>query len=295
MKQGKALEQIEKAIQEHLNCRSNVEVESNAKLKDVWGIEREIDVFVYATNPKEITGIAFECRDHKRKVGLFEIDSFIGKYHDLPQIKKIIVVSTSGFTKDAQHKAEKYNIGLHTIENVPYEEILKCFDVYRLLDKIEVRLPYYIVLEESDKMLPYYGQKVYNAKDDTQVLIRIDWLSALLERQSSIHEQLSSQHTNRAEITCAFIPSEKWYILDSNNTKQVIKEFCVIVHVTMNAQLQDITEQKFDVASSVRISEWKQTDVDDLVLVQNDQKYSVFRKDKDGNINRANVVPQYSI
>jgi hypothetical protein len=48
-------------------------------------------------------------------------------------------------------------------------------------------------------------------------------------------------------------------------------------------------------ASSMRISEWKQTDVDDLVLIHDAKTYSVFRKDKDGNIKRANVVPQYSI
>ena len=292
MKKGKALEQVEKAIQEHLNGRSKNDVVPNATLIDVLGIKREIDVLVCSKEHKDF-GIAFECRDHKRKVGLFEIDSFIGKYHDMPQIKKVIVVSTSGFTKDAQRKAEKYNIGLHTIENVPYEEILKCFHVLRLRSKVEILLPLYIQIEGIDTLVPYLNQKVYVLKDDAEVPIFENIIAFMQKQISTIQEKLSAMNTNTGAFLFPIVSPEKWYILDGNNNKQIIREWHIATQVVMDVREQGITEQKFDVASSARVSEWKQTDVDDLVLIHDDQICSVFRKDKDGNIKRANVVPQY--
>lgn len=294
MKKGKALEQVEKAIQEHLNGRSNNAVKTNEILIDIWGIKREIDVLIYPKGHKNF-GIAFECRDHKRKVGLFEIDSFIGKYHDLSQIKKVIVVSTSGFTKDAQRKAEKYNIGLHTIENLPYEEILKCFEVIRLRSKVEILLPLYIQIEGIDTLVPYLNQKVYVLKDDAEVPIFENIIAFMQKQISTIQEKLSAMNTNTGAFLSPLVSPEKWYILDGNNNKQIIREWRIATQVVMDVQEQGITEQKFDMASSMRISEWTQTDVDDLVLIHDAKTYSVFRKDKDGNIKRANVVPQYSI
>ena len=293
MKQGKALEQLEKAIQEHLNSRSNNAVISNAFLIDACGIEREIDVLVHPKGNKDF-GIAFECRDHKRKVGLFDIDSFIAKYNDLPQIKKVIVVSTSGFTKDARKKGMHHNIALQSINDLPYSEISKYLNVFRIFSRISICLPYDIVLEDGEKLLPYLLQKVYAVKDNTEVIVRIDYVSSLWERMSYIHDQLCARQTNNAEIELAFIPQEKWYIFDQNNNKQVIKEFRVTAKLSMDAQEQEITEQKLDVASSVRVSEYKQPDGKDLLLVHNNQRYSVFQKEKDGNVEKATVVPQYS-
>lgn len=291
MKQGKTLEQLEKAIQEHLNSRSNNAVKSNAFLIDACGIEREIDVLVFPKGHKE-SGIAFECRDHKRKVGLFDIDSFIAKYNDLPQIKKVIVVSTSGFTKDARKKGMRHNIGLHTINDLPYSEISKYLNVFRIFSRISICLPYCIVLEEGEELLPYLFQKVYALKDDAEVIVRIDFISSLLARISYIQDQLCARHTNNEKIELAFIPQEKWYIFDQNNNKQVIKEFRVNAELCMDTQEQEITEQKLDVTSSVRVSEFKQPDGKDLMLVHDDQRYSVFQKDKEGNIKRAPVILQ---
>lgn len=170
MKQGKALEQLEKAIQEHLNSRSNNVVISNAFLIDACGIEREIDVLVHPKGNKDF-GIAFECRDHKRKVGLFDIDSFIAKYNDLPQIKKVIVVSTSGFTKDARKKGMHHNIALQSINDLPYSEISKYLNVFRIFSRISICLPYDIVLEDGEKLLPYLLQKVYAVKDNKDMYL----------------------------------------------------------------------------------------------------------------------------
>ncbi len=293
MKKGKVLEQVEKAIQEHLNGPDTVVV-SNAKLKDVLGIEREIDVFVYATNDKEKKGIAFECRDHKRKVGLFEIDSFIGKYQDLPQITKVIVVSTSGFTKDAQCKAENYNIGLHTIEDVSYEEILRFLNVFRVGCKIELLPQCFMVIDGTDTLLPQGVVKVYNEKTDAEVNV-LKSLSTFLQMQiSSIHDKLCADNTNTKTFPFTFMPPEPWYIFDINNTKRSVREFHIETNWTMIAHPLDISTQKLDVTSSVRVSEWSQTDVDDLVSVHDGHTYSVFIKDNDDNIRRASVVPQYS-
>ncbi|MBQ2175863.1 MAG: restriction endonuclease [Alphaproteobacteria bacterium] len=291
MKKGKAYEQLVMAIEKHFNGNNNC-VFPNAKLIDVFGIKREIDVLVYPIENNKEWGVAFECRDHKRKVGLFEIDSFITKYHDLPQIKKVIIASTSGFTKDAQLKAEKYNIELHPFKNVPNTDILIQPEVSRLLSKVEITLPYYIVLEDSDILVPFFGQKVYDLNNNAEVKVGIDLVTFLQERMSYIQDQLNANHTNTAEIVCPFIPQEKWYILDCKNNKHIIKKWRIIADISMAEQTQDITEQKIDVSSAVRTAKFGKQ----LLLVQDDkQKCSAFIEQTDGTLRMANVIPQISI
>ena len=167
MKAGKAFEQLTTAIQQHVN--SNADVVPNAPLTDICGILREIDVLVTLPTSSGKQEIAFECRDHKRKVGVFDIDSFISKYHDLPQIDKIVVVSNSGFTKSAKLKAQCHNIELHPLNDVPYAEILRIADVYRLKCKIEIPLPFYLVVGEKNLYIPYQGQNVYDLTNDSEI------------------------------------------------------------------------------------------------------------------------------
>lgn len=70
---------------------------------------REVDILLeqQAFGLKLLIGV--ECRGRSRKGDVEWIDGLIGKYHDLP-VKKIIAVSSSGFSKTAKQKAEAHNI-----------------------------------------------------------------------------------------------------------------------------------------------------------------------------------------
>lgn len=293
MKKGKALEQMIKAIRDHLNNSPDITVVPNAKLTDSCGIEREIDVLVNISKQGETKGIAFECRDHNRKVGVFDIDAFATKYDDLPQITKRIVVSTAGFTKQARQKAKHHNIELHSYTNVPYAEILNFVDVYRIKGKIEVPLQFYIIAEDNNTPLIYCGQKVFNIKDDTPVNIELNIIPFILSWISHIHDKLEAQHTNSGRVLLPFVPPEKWYFLDPYNEKHIVKELCFIVDASLNAHLLDITEQKQYSTSSVRVSKYEQTDNKDLILINDEKSYSAFLQGEDETINKAPIVPQF--
>jgi hypothetical protein len=145
MQAGKALEHLVAAIQEHLKDNPNAKVTLNEKLPNRSGNKREIDVFVQTKVNGENIGIAFECKDYKRKVTEPTIDAFWAKINDLPQVHKGIIVTTTGYTKGAQKEAKSHNIGLYLIDDLPLNEIIPNHNfysarvlVYPLLNALEL-------------------------------------------------------------------------------------------------------------------------------------------------------------
>ncbi len=290
MKAGKALEQLVTEIQKYLG--NNSDVKSNAPLADVCGIKREIDVLVRISNGEKKQVIAFECKDYKRKVDIKEVEAFICKCHDLPEINKGIIVSSHGFTIGAQRKAQYHGIELHPLNDVPYAEILRIADVYRLKCKIEIPVPFYLVVGEKNLYIPYQGQNVYDLTNDSEIQLVGKILTSFTERVSSIDDLLKARHTNTAQLPYTFIPPEKWYLLDADNNKHIIKLCFAIINVAMNSQLLDVTEQKLYAANDVRVSKYAQTDGNSLLLINDDKQYSAFLQDADGTINKTPVIPQ---
>ncbi len=78
-------------------------------------IKREVDVLI----EKELGGtklrFAVECRGRARRDSVEWIDGLIGKYIDL-HVNKIIAVSESGFTGNAEIKAKRHKIELISLE-----------------------------------------------------------------------------------------------------------------------------------------------------------------------------------
>ena len=290
MKAGKALEQLVAEIRKYLG--NNSDVEHNYPLTDVCGVKREIDVLVKISNEEEKQVIAFECKDYKNKVGIKEVEAFVCKCHDLPEIHKGIMVSSHGFTIGAQKKAQYHGIELHPLNDVPYAEILRIADVYRLKCKIEIPLPFYLVVGEKNLYIPYQGQNVYDLTNDSKIQLEGKILTSFTERVSSIDDQLKARHTNTAQLPYTFIPPEKLYLLDADNNKHIIKLCFAIINVTMNSQLLDVTEQKLYAANDVRVSKYAQTDGNSLLLINDEKQYSAFLQDAEGIIHKTPVIPQ---
>lgn len=89
--------------------------ESEELIDLVTGERREVDVLVRAVVGQHKIALAIECRDHQRKADVTWIDNLIGKYKNLP-VSSVIAVSRSGFTKNAQKKAEMNSIKTLTLE-----------------------------------------------------------------------------------------------------------------------------------------------------------------------------------
>jgi hypothetical protein len=71
--------------------------------------QREVDVCVEGTFAGHHTLIGIECRDHKRKQDVTFVESMHAKHSRLPT-DVLILASSSGFTKLALDKANKFNI-----------------------------------------------------------------------------------------------------------------------------------------------------------------------------------------
>ena len=128
--------------------------------------------------------------------------------------------------------------------------------------------------------------------NDAEIQLEGEIITSFLERVSSLEDQLKSHNTNTAQLPYSFVPYEKWYILDSDNNKHIIKLCCAIIDVSMDSRSLDVSEQKLYAANWVRVSRYAQTDGNNLLLVNDENKCSAFLQNKEETIRRAEVVPQ---
>lgn len=123
-KSGKYLEQLVWAIQDAVKDSPNISVHTNVLLKDVSGINREIDVLVENRNISPTFRVAFECKDYNKKVDVQIVDAVVGKFMDIPDIHDRVIVSSLGYTKSAEIKAASHNVQLFTLSKIPLDKIL---------------------------------------------------------------------------------------------------------------------------------------------------------------------------
>ncbi|OLT43926.1 hypothetical protein BJF86_13275 [Serinicoccus sp. CNJ-927] len=77
------------------------------------GTMREVDVVVESTLAGHPVVVALECRDHARPQDVTWVEQEIGKHARLPT-NKLVLVSSSGFTREARQVAEKHHVALLT-------------------------------------------------------------------------------------------------------------------------------------------------------------------------------------
>ncbi|HMW70592.1 MAG TPA: restriction endonuclease [Cellvibrionaceae bacterium] len=124
---GKNYEQFVKSLQqalldsEDLIGQKNIQVETNKKLMDSCGVEREFDVYW----EYELAGITYktviECKDYKSSISVEKIDALIGKIRDLPDIKPIFATRT-GYQSGAEIKAKANKIDLLIVRQQSEED-----------------------------------------------------------------------------------------------------------------------------------------------------------------------------
>lgn len=114
---GSEYEQFVKNLQqalldsEDLIKQNNVKIETNKKLKDNCGVEREFDLYW----EYELAGVTYktviECKDYQSRVSIEKIDALIGKVRDLPDLKAVFATKT-GYQSGAKTKAKFNKIDL---------------------------------------------------------------------------------------------------------------------------------------------------------------------------------------
>jgi hypothetical protein len=85
-------------------------VTESTELTDlVTGEPREVDVVIEGEIAGEALIVGIECRDHKRAQAVGWVDEMRGKHEHLPT-NRLVLVSSSGFTRQARNSAEKANV-----------------------------------------------------------------------------------------------------------------------------------------------------------------------------------------
>lgn len=117
MSNGKDYEQFVKKLHQALlhseliGSSKNIEIESNKKITDNNGTEREFDLYW----EYELAGVTYktviECKDYASRVTIEKIDALIGKIRDIPDLKPVFATKT-GYQSGAETKARANKIDL---------------------------------------------------------------------------------------------------------------------------------------------------------------------------------------
>jgi Restriction endonuclease len=122
--------QIEKAVLEHgWTAKESGEIVEN-------GYVREVDILIEGSVSGHPVKIFIECRDHGRPQNVEWIEALIGKY---PNLRPLIAVSRSGFTKQARDKADRNSIQLLTLKEAMNEPWSKRMQIRRHTRHTEVK------------------------------------------------------------------------------------------------------------------------------------------------------------
>ena len=98
-------------ISESIAAQKNVVVETNKKLLDNCGVERQFDIFWEYQLGGFTYKTVIECKDYDSKVSVDKIDSLVGKIQDLPDLKAVLATK-KGYQSGAKSKAEHNSIDL---------------------------------------------------------------------------------------------------------------------------------------------------------------------------------------
>jgi len=165
---GRKFENVVETL-ERILSDSKVTIESPGFLVDrVTNQKREIDVLIRFSQGHHKQVIAIECKDRKKPVGVPDVEAFNTKTCDL-KITKVVMVSSSGFRKNAIKKASFYNISCLSVEEI---------EGFKWLGTKYVTLVENKILKIYFKIIP----EARDTKDVSKLLIR-DTSGAIFTKQ----------------------------------------------------------------------------------------------------------------
>lgn len=246
-KQGKALEQLVKAIQEAIKDMPSTTISTNVKLKDKNGIDRECDVVVETMYHGFPTVMVFECKDYKTPVDIMVIDAFVGKCADLPNVNKKVIVSTSGFSSKAQVKALANGIILCSLESVNIQELLFDAVVMLPMPKAEIggqlQLVFVNEVDYSNLVLPI---RVYRSDTHKQINIQAvirDFICAIETTAKLVKEYiLQNKQSLYKLITIGF--EKGAYVLDGIGNMHQLEKMIIPLKVDFDFIEGDVVKQQ---------------------------------------------------
>ena len=244
-KKGKVLEQLVKTIEEQIKGDSTLRVRSNVKIKNTTGIPREFDVVIdHDTEDSLMTVI--ECKEHKNRLDIQYIDAFFGKCSSFNNISRMIMVSSSGFTKNAIAEANGKGIELHTVSDIKDTEDAPKYDVAIgtlrceklsniLVFTVEGQSELYVIEWDSIKEIKT------NNGDDLYEVFSNKLSEELVMPEKQLLEALHKYQTDHFDIL-SFVEEPLTVVTDSEEIHVLSLGYCI--HVESHFIPQDMTTQR---------------------------------------------------
>lgn len=286
---GKALERLVEMIQDHLKDRPEVQISRNIRLKSLSGRGREIDVFVQGKFDGQDIGIAFECKDHKREISVTDVEKFWAVLSKLPQVDKGVMVTTSGYTKEAKKEAETHKIGLFSIDDIPFEEIAprhKLYGATFIFDPLIKALELHTKTNCKNATFAPNTKLRYKANGE-EVNIELEICNAIYNNTQIQCEMAASYMRNGKKpliMKATITPGEVLYVEDVNGLKYEVDYFRVPIQIDLRLEECPITAQKkytpITKGVEVSVSEYDSADDDNtwVVVESGDDKQSCYIK-----------------
>ena len=112
-------------VKKHVAAGATV-TESKLLPDRITGANREVDVCIESTVGGHDVLVSIECRDRGRRADVGWVEKMIGKHGHLPT-NRLVLISKSGFTKEALEKARTYGFEAIALEAVNEESVERLF------------------------------------------------------------------------------------------------------------------------------------------------------------------------
>ncbi|MDQ3703938.1 MAG: restriction endonuclease [Chloroflexota bacterium] len=166
---GRLVEELVATMHEY----PGVTVQQRARLPGLHdvGTKREIDVLLTSTIAGYAVGVAVECKNERKPIGVQSIDAFIGKLQHVGiPVQHGVFVSASGYTKVAVERALACGLRLLTLTGLTSDRltsaVLDAFGsvLYLLCDILEME----VILHDGTSIVRTPAQGLFVFCDETR-------------------------------------------------------------------------------------------------------------------------------
>ena len=124
-------------------------IESKMLLDRLSNSLREVDICIERSVADHLVTVCIECRDHKRKADVKWVEEMKTKHERLPT-NALVLVSRSGFTREAQRVAAIYNIETLRFDEVTADSVGRLFgELSSIWSKVVFITPTKVVITVS--------------------------------------------------------------------------------------------------------------------------------------------------
>lgn len=172
------------------HAAAGAEIRESKLLRDhVTGKEREVDICVESTVAGHLVIVSIECRGRARRADVAWVEEMKAKHERLPT-NALVLVSRSGFTKEAGKVARTYGIETLVLKDVDKASVERLFsNTSSLWSKIFTLTPTKVVIgvkqtenlpKENVTVLPdnliydHDGRQMGSAKELVEILLHVE-------------------------------------------------------------------------------------------------------------------------